>query len=481
MVKDKTIHNEDELAPEESKNEKQPLGRIKTGKLERRMSMMKAGLFAGARFATRSAHNWMTKSDDKTSRQSQIMTEEADKLVEQLGELKGSVVKIGQMMALWGEHYLPKEVTTALHKLEDTTAPVAWDIMKITLHDNLPLDKIKELEIDPKPIGAASLGQVHRATRKSDGKQLCLKIQYPNISEAIETDLDSVHTLFKLFRIIPNTKEFEKWFDEIRHLLRREVDYRLEAETTKAFSERLKDDSRVRVPEVIDDYSTGSVLCLSYEPGVPIGSQKVKNLPQERRNAIAETCLDICWQEIFDWGEMQTDPNFGNYLIDPAETNTKTPSQDQVILLDFGAVRAFEPEVLAAGQSLVIGSVEHDADKIKQSLQSIGFYNATTPDSVVDKFLELCYLAIEPFANPKIYPPSIPSLTDEQGRYAWSESKLATRALMHAKSNVFSKHFAIPPKDFMYFSRKLIGTFTLMSVLDAKINGHEVIKPYLIP
>lgn len=455
------------------------LGRIKTGKLERRMSMMRAGLSAGARLAGRSAQNWFTGKDEKATRQSQILSEEAERLVGALGELKGSVVKIGQMMALWGEHYLPEEVTQALHQLEDTTTPVAWDIMRIALHEQISPEKISELEIDPVPIGAASLGQVHRAVRKSDGQQLCLKIQYPGIAEAIETDLDAVHTLMRIFRIIPNTKEFEIWFDEIRELLRREVNYTLEAQTTKAFGERLQDDLRVRVPKVIDEYSTQGVLCLTYEAGVPIGSTKVRQLSQERRNALGVTCLDICWQEIFQWGEMQTDPNFGNYLVDLAETNTYRPGQDQLILLDFGAVRAFEPDILRAGQELVLGSVEHQGDRIATALRRIGFYRSETPASTVQKFIDLCYLVIEPFVDYQRFPPRIPELVDEEGRYAWAESQLSTRALLQTKNSLFSKHFSIPPKDFMFFSRKLIGTFTLMSVLKVKINGHEVIKPHI--
>lgn len=459
-------------------NQKKALGRIKTGKLERRMSMMKAGLFAGARLAGRSASNWFSASDGKAERQSQILSEEAEKFVTTLGELKGSVVKIGQMMALWGEHYLPEEVTKALHQLEDTTTPVAWDIMRITLHENLSAAKIDELEIEHEPIGAASLGQVHRARRKSDGQELCLKIQYPNITQAIETDLDAVYTLMKVCRLIPKTGEFELWFDEIRQLLRREVDYTLEAQTTKTFAAHLQGDNRFRVPRVYAEYSTSSVLCLSYEAGVPIGSTKVRALPQARRDAIGIACLDVCWYEIFQWGEMQTDPNFGNYLVHLQEDNPFA-KQDQIILLDFGAVRAFEPDILRAGHQLVIGSLERKGDVIAQALRRIGFYNSQTPPNIIQKFLNLCYLAIEPFADHQRFPPEIPSLVDQDGRYSWGESQLSTRALLHAKDNLLTKHFSIPPKDFMYFSRKLIGTYTLLAVLSAKINGYKVIKPHL--
>lgn len=465
--------------PKSTDRQNKALGRIKTGKFERRVSMIKAGLSAGARLAGRSATNLLSGAEGKAERQSNILSQEAQRFVGALGELKGSVVKIGQMMALWGEHYLPEEITQALHQLEDTTMPVAWDVMKITLHENLCAEKIADLDIDPVAIGAASLGQVHRATRLSDGASLCLKIQYPNIAQAIEADLEAVHTLMKMFRIIPKTTEFEHWFDEIRQLLRREVNYTLEAQTTQTFAERLAHDSRFRVPKVYPEYSSKAVLCLSYEQGIPIGSQAVRDLSQQRRNAISTSCIDLCWQEIFNWGAMQTDPNFGNYLIDLAENNIVSPGHDQIILLDFGAVRAFEPNILQAGQQLVIGSLTRQEQIIAQALQHIGFYDTTTPTAVVQKFTELCYLVIEPFANPEQYPPAIDTLIDEHGCYSWAQSQLSTRALRQARNSLLTKHFSIPPRDFMFFSRKLIGTFTLLSVLGAKINGYTIIKPFI--
>ncbi len=96
------------------------------------------------------------------------MTEQANYLVSEIGKLKGSIVKIGQMMALYGEHFLPEEITQALNTLNNQTVALAWPAIKSHLQTQLG-SKLDDLIIDHEPIGTASLAQVHRATRKSDG------------------------------------------------------------------------------------------------------------------------------------------------------------------------------------------------------------------------------------------------------------------------------------------------------------------------
>src|SRR5690554_5527987 len=163
--------------------------RVKTGSFERRLSMATAGIFAGAKYATLSAGTLFTAKDKRDERRKEILSQQAQQLVEDLGKLKGSVVKIGQMMALFGEHFLPEEVTAALHTLENSTTALHWDTIERHLYRQLGELRMSELEIERKPLGAASLGQVHRARCKADGRELVLKIQYPGVAEAIDSDL----------------------------------------------------------------------------------------------------------------------------------------------------------------------------------------------------------------------------------------------------------------------------------------------------
>lgn len=456
------------------KKSQKTVKRVKTGAIERRFSMAKAGVFAGARYATQTAATVFSDKESREQKHKEILSKQAQYLADELGKLKGSIVKVGQMLALWGEHFLPKEVTDALHTLEDDTAIVEWPVMRAELERYLGRDKLMELDIDPVPIGAASLGQVYVSTRKSDGKKICLKIQYPGVATAIDTDLQAVAQLLRVTRVVPMTKEFEQWLEEIRNMMTREVDYELELRTTARFRKYLAGDDRYIVPEVYPEYSSSNVIATEYQPGHVLNSDAVLNLSQERRNAIGEACLDLCWREVFDWGEMQTDPNFGNYFVKFGDNGEK----DRIILIDFGAVRKFTPETLMPGKKLITGSYLRDKDMIRQAMLELGFMTEDFPEHAFESFTELCVLAMEPFADIHHYPPAQEYLT-EDGAYIWADSNLASRALVQASKSAASKHFAVPPKELMFLSRKLIGAFTLMSVISAEIKGQPMLAKYI--
>ncbi|MES2663509.1 MAG: AarF/ABC1/UbiB kinase family protein [Pseudomonadota bacterium] len=443
------------------------LNRIKTGRIERQWSLWKAGLRAGASVASHNAFGWMRSKEESNLR----LVKEAEKFADEIGQLKGSVVKIGQMMAMWGEHYLPPEVTQALHRLEDKTSVMSWSVMRKVL-DQQPNTPWQKLSINTKAIGAASLGQVHRAREISTGRDIVLKIQYPGVAASIDSDLDTIAMMMKLLRLVPITQEFQEWLNEIRVLLHREVDYVLEAETTIRFATRLKDDRRYRVPEILPEYSSNRVIAMTFEKGERIGSPLVKQLPSSQRNDIARAALDLFWREVFEWGEMQTDPNFGNYLID-----LTIPKQPKIILLDYGAVKVFDPTILQLGREVVVASFYKDETRLRKALFNLGFFSDNVPDSVMHQFSELCFLAMEPFSQPSA---GAEKNTLWSGKsYRWADSQLAQRCLQLASKAAFSRYFKIPPKEFMFFSRKLLGAFTLMTVLRAEINGYEALKPWV--
>ena len=144
--------------------ERKTVKRVKTGAFERRFSMARAGFMAGARYATLTAGTFFASADKREGMRREILSRQARELATELGKLKGSVVKIGQMMALFGEHFLPDEVTAALHTLENSTTALHWDTIHKHLQRQLGELRLSELEIDPEPLGAASLGQVDRTS-----------------------------------------------------------------------------------------------------------------------------------------------------------------------------------------------------------------------------------------------------------------------------------------------------------------------------
>lgn len=460
----------------------QPLEQLKTSALDRRLSIAKTSLNIGRRWATNSAFGLFKSKEEKAVQKQAFMREQAQYLVDELGKLKGSVVKIGQMLALYGEHFLPPEITEALQTLNAQTTAFAYPIIESAIRRELG-DRINDFDIDPQPIGTASLAQVHQAVIKSTGQRVALKVQYPNIADAVDSDLDLFKKLLKVTNAVPQTRELDDWFEEIRDLLHHEVDYQAEAHTTQTFARRLAGDERYVVAQIIPEYSARRLLTMSYEQGVSILDQAVFDLPQARRDRIGQASIEIMLREIFEWGDMQTDPNFGNYLIRLAEQQpTSAAPVDQLVLLDFGAIRQFDVHLLQIAQAFLLAGFYHDKAAMLTAIDKAGQYYAffkQMTDDVRNDMAELFLLASEPFNLPQTNPTIPPDVIDSDGRYLWSKSNLHSRVLTLASKSATSKSFSVPPKEFMFISRKFIGAYTFMTVLDARTHATELIKNFL--
>ncbi|WP_350558246.1 AarF/ABC1/UbiB kinase family protein [Psychrobacter sp. CAL346-MNA-CIBAN-0220] len=455
-------------------NKKQSIDNLKTSGFERRLSIAKTSLNIGRRWAGNSVSGMFLDKKARSKRNQAFMEAQANYVAEELGKLKGSVVKIGQMLAMYGEHVLPPEITRALQTLNDDTATLTWPKIEQTLQFTLG-DKLHELEINHTPIGTASLAQVHRATILATGEQVVLKIQYPGVADAIDSDLALFKRLLRVSNVVPQTRSLDTWFEEIRDLLHNEVDYDVEAATTERFYERLLDDPRYVVPKINPIYSSKRLLCMSYEPGVTVNSDALRLLSPERRNAIGQAAIEIMMQEIFVWGEMQTDPNFGNYLVRTTDNDNEI---DKLILLDFGAIRQFDDTLLTIARGLLRAGYYHDHQAMMTSMTGYDFFNSMS-DKVRSDVASLFLLATEPFSNPETNPSIPTNCLDEQQRYVWVNSKLHSRLSATAKRAMQSFEFNLPPKEFMFISRKFIGAYTFLTVIGAHTSSDNLVKPYL--
>ncbi len=455
--------------------EKKPtLKNIKTGNFERQLSLASAGIIAGTRAASHLWLNALTKKDKRLERRKKMIAEQAKYLADELGKLKGSAVKIGQIMALYGEHVLPEEITHALRQLEEQTIAVDWPVMEAVVLEELGQEQRDQLEIDTEALAAASLGQVHRARRKSDGRELCLKIQYPGVADAIDSDLDAVARLLRWTRLISPETDFDAWLDEIRDMLHREVDYRLEATTTTDFRQRLADDPRFVVPEIFTAFSSSRVIAMSYESGTVVNSPAVARLPQHRRDELGCAFLELFAREVFEWSELQTDPNFGNYRIRPRSNESAI---DQLVLLDFGAVKKFPDSFILPLKCIITGACQHHTETVINGAIALNMINPQHPDEVQTAFAQLCIAMIEPL---NYHSESLPAgAVNQQQAYRWAHSKLPRRIAKQAAQAAYSKYFALPSGEFTLLSRKLLGVYSFIAALDAEFDGRHVMLPYL--
>ncbi|VEG13607.1 ABC1 kinase family protein [Moraxella cuniculi] len=450
------------------------LNKLKTSPLSRRLSIAKTSLNIGKNWAKSSMSSLLLDKDQRSAQKQALLQEQADYLAAELGKLKGSVVKVGQMLALYGEHFLPKEVLNALHTLDASTTPLSWHIIYEALKQELG-ERVHDFDIERTPIGTASLAQVHKAVHKHTGKPVVLKVQYPRVAESIDSDLSIFKHLLKITNAVPQTKSLDAWFDEISKLLHREVDYQLEAATTKRFASYLADDARYVVPTIYDNYSSKRLICMSFEAGISLNDPSLAQLPQARKNALGQAAIEIVVRELFEWGEMQTDPNFGNYLVRHED------GIDKLILLDFGAIKQFDQHLLSIAKGLMAAGYHQDKSQMMTAMTGYDFFDKLTGKPKSD-MAEVFLMACEPFANTEklitAHAGNCPHLDDEQ-RYIWVGSNLYARVMNTARQGMQSLEFSLPPKEMMFISRKFIGAYALLVALDARTDSEGLVARFV--
>ena len=305
------------------------------------------------------------------------------------------------------------------------------------------------------PTAVASIGQVHRATTL-DGRYLAIKIQYPGVRKSISSDVDNVASLLRMSGLLPKTLDIAPLLREAKRQLREEADYETEATHLKRFGELLAGSPEFVVPKLHADLTTKNVLAMSYLSGQPVES--MANAPQHERDKLISQLVGLVFRELFEFGLMQTDPNFANYRYD-AQTQ-------QIILLDFGATRRFEPAFRLAYMQLMLAAIANDRDAMAKAAMVIGYFDVTTQPRHQKAVLDLFEMALEP-------------LTSAQP-FDFADNDMATRLRQAGLALGLDKNFwHIPPIDTLFLHRKLGGLYLLAARLKARVNVHQLAMPYL--
>ncbi len=451
---------------------------IRRGGIARSLSVSLAGARVGGAFAIDGLLQKLKSGDDKAP--TAFAKREARHFVAELGRLKGTYVKIGQMLALLGEHFLPPVLTEALHELESHTEPLPWESIKPVLRDSLG-DKFAELRIEEKAIAAASLAQVHRATIISSGEQICLKIQYPGLAEVIDTDFDAVVRMLLLARWIKAGRELDEWLQAMRVQLHHEIDYLREATMADRMAENVsrgnrasgKESADFYVPVRYSRYCSRDILALEYIDGYLLTQAEVALMPQQRRNALGRSMLELFFCELYQWGLLQTDPNFGNYLI---RLNDSAKKNDELVLLDFGSVLECDKGFLNHLGNTILAGQENDRELLLESLIGLGCLYDDSAQEAKDSFSDFCLHLLEPLRLPEKLPAEF---LNKNGEYCWGKSQLLRRAGKNAANSAVSMQFTVPSREFAMIARKLTGVFTFIAVLNAEFNAHDLVHSYI--
>ncbi len=447
------------------------------GSLPRTLTASLAGLRAGSALAVDSVMQRVMRRgpDDEDS---EFAQREARRFVQELGRLKGTYVKIGQMLALFGEHFLPRVLVSALRDLSDQTEPLHWDALESSVRDSLG-ERYRELDIDPVAIAAASLAQVHLARIRATGEWICLKLQYPGLAQVIDADFDAVVRMLLLARWVKAGRELDDWLQSMRAHLHHEIDYRREAAFTLRMAALVKRASGAAVayyvPQLHAQYCTDAVLAMEYVEGFSVADPDVARLSLPRRNALARGMLELFFLEVYEWGLLQTDPNYGNYLL-RLEDRRKKSAHDDLVLLDFGSVLECSHDFLHYLRQTIAAGLQQDEAQLVEGLIGLGCLPEDASAEASALFAQFCLNLLEPLRPPDKLPPEH---LNAQGEYCWGRSRLMRRAGVQAALSAANRHFVTPSRDFALIARKLSGVFNFIAVLDAQFNGHELAQAYI--
>ncbi|WP_137131031.1 AarF/ABC1/UbiB kinase family protein [Rhizobium sp. FY34] len=381
----------------------------------------------------------------------------ARKVTDQLSRLRGAAMKLGQMLSLDAGDMLPEELTAILAQLRNSAHIMPPHQLERSLAAAWGADWRRQFErFDMTPIAAASIGQVHRA-RHVSGRDLAVKVQYPGVAVSINADINNVATLLRMSGLLPSGLNIAPLLTEAKRQLHEEADYLREADQMRRYGEHLATDSRFVLPQPFDELLRPTVLPMDFLPGVPIES--LSNVSREKRNAATEALLDLVLSELFDFGLMQTDPNFANYRWQP--------DSGRIVLLDFGAARPVGPETADAYRQLLRAGLASDVPAVREALIGMGFMSkaqATRHRAAVDAMIGIGLAHIHASRG---------GVFDFGDRQFIAEIRLKAAPLIADRAS-----WALPPPDKIFLQRKISGMVLLLTRLQAQLPLLDKLAPY---
>ncbi|KZZ06915.1 protein kinase, partial [Oleiphilus sp. HI0078] len=397
------------------------------------------------------------KSDDNAAlSKRETYSKMAGDVVDTLGELKGAVMKIGQI-ASQTQDLLPKEFSEALVKLQKEAPPVEFSIIKaqIELQLGAPLDELYS-RFDEEPHAAASIGQVHRACTKQ-GQEVVVKVQYPGVAESCDSDLKQLRLALKLGGLLKMPKEsVDALFAEIRDRLHEELDYNNEAANIAMFQSFHDKHPKILIPSVIEDLSNRHILTMEYLPGDDIQALKREQYTQDQINQLGERLFEVMAEQLFDFKQIHGDPHPGNFAF---------RKDGSVIVYDFGCIKTLKHEVLAAYKDAIVASLAEDYDALDDALIRLGARVESKPSPGSDYYKVWRNILFEPF------------LTNDD--YDYESASLHIEAAK--QTHLFFKHMShfSPPVESLYIDRMISGQYWILKSMGVKAEFRSKLAPYL--
>ncbi len=372
-------------------------------------------------------------------------------LTKELLQLGSAFIKIGQLLSARPD-VLPAGWVVELAALQDKVPPFEFKEAKLLLLNELGARYTEVVDIDPEPLAAASLAQVHRANLRS-GRKVVLKIQRPGLEKLFRLDLEVMKQVAVVLQSNPDWSNGRDWLgmaQECKRVLIRELDFRIEAQYAARFRQQFLDDDQIRIPAVVWELSTPRVLCLDYIPGIKVNDRKSIEAQGIDPSLVAEIGATSYLKQLVRFGFFHADPHPGNLAV---------AKDGALIYYDFGMMGVVSDSLRSRLGSMVRAAIAKDAASLVTELQAAGLI---TEGIEVGPVRRLIRIMLKETLTPPFNSSIIQKLSGD------------------FYDLVYGKPFRLPVE--LIFVMRALSTFEGVGrSLDPSFNLIAIAQPYLLP
>ena len=397
------------------------------------------------------AQAWTYRGGATPERRAERQQQRAQWLTRQLLQLGSAFIKLGQLLSSRPD-ILPAGWVSELASLQDNVPAFGFDRVQTVLEEELGQRCAEVIDLDPQPLGAASLAQVHRASLRS-GRQVVLKVQRQGLDRRFRLDLDVMQQVAAVLQRHPSWGRGRDWpamARECRRVLLRELDFRVEAQYAARFRQQFLDDEQIRIPGVIWELSTRRVLCLDYLPGIKIND----------REAMVEAGIDPSdVAEIGAASYLKQLVRFGFFHADPHPGNLAVASDGALIYYDFGMMGVLSDGLRRRLGSMVRAAAARDSAALVAELQAAGLIGTEIDVGPVRRLVRV-------MLQDALTPPFSSNVIDKLSGDLYDL--------------VYGQPFRLPVE--LIFVMRALSTFEGVGrSLDPAFSLVSIAKPYLLP